>query len=63
MFAKFTTLVQAVLTGRTQYGLMPPYPHKEALQLHVDVASAIQRVMAMMPTRQCWAPCSSRSAR
>jgi DNA-binding FadR family transcriptional regulator len=43
MFAKLTTLVQAVLTGRTQYGLMPRHPHKEALQLHVDVASAIQR--------------------
>jgi len=43
MFAKLTTLVEAVLTGRTQYGLMPRHPHKEALQLHVDVASAIQR--------------------
>jgi DNA-binding FadR family transcriptional regulator len=32
-----------VLTGRTQYGLMPSHPHNEALQLHVDVASAIQR--------------------
>ena len=43
MFAKLNTLVEAVLTGRTQYGLMPRHPHKEALQLHVDVASAIQR--------------------
>jgi DNA-binding FadR family transcriptional regulator len=43
MFAKLTTLVEAVLTGRTQYGLMPRHPHEEALQLHVDVASAIQR--------------------
>jgi len=43
MFAKLSTLVEAVLTGRTQYGLMPKHPHKEALQLHVDVASAIQR--------------------
>jgi DNA-binding FadR family transcriptional regulator len=43
MFAKLNTLVEAVLTGRTQYGLMPEHPHKEALQLHVDVASAIQR--------------------
>ncbi len=43
MFAKLSTLVEAVLTGRTQYGLMPRHPHKEALQLHVDVASAIQR--------------------
>ena len=32
-----------VLTGRTHYGLMPQHPHTEALQLHVDVASAIQR--------------------
>jgi hypothetical protein len=31
------------LTGRTQHGLMPRHPHKEARQLHVDVASAIQR--------------------
>ena len=43
MFAKLSTLVEAVLAGRTQYGLMPRRPHKEALQLHVDVASAIQR--------------------
>jgi len=43
MFAKLSTLVEAVLTGRTQYGLMPRQPHNEALQLHVDVASAIQR--------------------
>lgn len=43
MFAKLNTLVEEVLTGRTQYGLMPQHPHKEALQLHVDVASAIQR--------------------
>lgn len=43
MFAKLNTLVEAVLTGRTQYGLMPRHPHNAALQLHVDVASAIQR--------------------
>jgi DNA-binding FadR family transcriptional regulator len=43
MFTKLGTLVEAVLTGRTQYGLMPRHPHNEALQLHVDVASAIQR--------------------
>jgi len=43
MFTKLDTLVEAVLTGRTQYGLMPLHPHAEALQLHVDVASAIQR--------------------
>lgn len=43
MFAKLNTLVAEVLTGRTHYGLMPQHPHTEALQLHVDVASAIQR--------------------
>ena len=43
MFAKLNTLVAEVLTGRTNYGLMPRHPHNEALQLHVDVASAIQR--------------------
>lgn len=43
MFAKLNTLVAEVLTGRTHYGLMPRHPHNEALQLHMDVASAIQR--------------------
>lgn len=43
MFGKLNTLVAEVLTGRTHYGLMPQHPHNEALQLHVDVASAIQR--------------------
>ena len=43
MFAKLNVLVAEVLTGRTHYGLMPEQPHTEALQLHVDVASAIQR--------------------
>ncbi|RAX44574.1 GntR family transcriptional regulator [Arthrobacter sp. AQ5-06] len=43
MFAQFQTLVTEVLTGRTKHGLMPHLPHHEALQLHVDVASAIQR--------------------
>ncbi|MCX7521819.1 FCD domain-containing protein [Microbacterium sp. STN6] len=43
MFAKLNTLVSEVLSGRTHYGLMPSHPHSEALQLHVDVASAIQR--------------------
>jgi DNA-binding FadR family transcriptional regulator len=43
MFGKLHTLVTEVLTGRSQYGLMPRNPHDEALQLHVDVASAIQR--------------------
>ncbi|MDQ0925507.1 DNA-binding FadR family transcriptional regulator [Pseudarthrobacter sp. W1I19] len=43
MFAQLQNLVTEVLTGRTQHGLMPHLPHHEALQLHVDVASAIQR--------------------
>lgn len=43
MFARLNTLVAEVLTGRTHYGLMPEHPHNEALQMHVDVASAIQR--------------------
>lgn len=43
MFAKLDSLVSEVLTGRTQYGLMPAHPHVEALQLHIDVAGAIQR--------------------
>lgn len=43
MFARLNTLVAEVLTGRTHYGLTPEHPHNEALQMHVDVASAIQR--------------------
>lgn len=43
MFGKLSTLVAEVLSGRTHYGLMPRHPHDDALQLHVDVASAIQR--------------------
>lgn len=43
MFAKLHTVVSEILAGRTNYGLMPQHPHQEALQLHVDVASAIQR--------------------
>lgn len=43
MFAKLDSLVAEVLTGRTHYGLMPIHPHEEALQLHSDVASAIQK--------------------
>jgi DNA-binding FadR family transcriptional regulator len=45
MFAQLTSLVSEVLSGRTHYGLMPRYPHDEALQMHVDIASAIQRGM------------------
>jgi DNA-binding FadR family transcriptional regulator len=43
MFSQLQNLVAEVLTGRTEHGLMPHLPHHEALQLHVDVASAIQR--------------------
>jgi DNA-binding FadR family transcriptional regulator len=43
MFSQLQNLVAEVLTGRTKHGLMPHLPHHEALQLHVDVASAIQR--------------------
>ncbi|WP_426997028.1 FadR/GntR family transcriptional regulator [Pseudarthrobacter sp. N5] len=43
MFSQLHNLVREVLTGRTEHGLMPLLPHHEALQLHVDVASAIQR--------------------
>jgi DNA-binding FadR family transcriptional regulator len=43
MFEKLNSLVAEILTGRTHYGLMPEHPHEEALQMHVDVASAIQR--------------------
>jgi DNA-binding FadR family transcriptional regulator len=43
MFSKLDSLVEQVLTGRTHYGLMPTHPHEEALQLHINVAKAIQR--------------------
>jgi DNA-binding FadR family transcriptional regulator len=43
MFLKLNELVAAVLTGRTEHGLMPHHPDDEALQLHVDVAQGIQR--------------------
>lgn len=42
MFAHLDGAVAEVLRGRTDYGLMPTRPHEEALQLHRDVASAIQ---------------------
>lgn len=42
MFLKLHELVAEVLTGRHHYGLMPHHPHEEALQLHADVAHAIQ---------------------
>jgi len=43
MFSKLNSLVAEVLTGRTNYGLMPVHPDKEALQLHIDVADQIQK--------------------
>ncbi len=43
MFAQLSEVVAEVLTGRTQYGLMPRHPAAEALQLHIDVADAVQR--------------------
>lgn len=42
MFAQLHHLVDEVLTGRTQYRLMPQYPAPQALQYHVDIAVAIQ---------------------
>lgn len=43
MFAKLNPLVAEVLRGRTHYGLMPIHPHEKVLQLHLEVASAIQK--------------------
>jgi len=43
MFVKLHELVAALLTGRHDYGLMPHHPRREALELHADVAQAIQR--------------------
>lgn len=43
MLSRMGSIIGEVLIGRTQYGLMPDHPHVEALQLHADVASAIQR--------------------
>lgn len=43
MFERLSTVVTEMLAGRWNYGLAPAHTHLEALQLHVDVASAIQR--------------------
>lgn len=43
MFATLHPLVAEVLSGRTHLGLMPERPHADALQLHMEVAVAIQR--------------------
>lgn len=42
MFAAMDGMIGEVLSGRTQLGLMPTHPHEEALQLHIDVAVAVQ---------------------
>lgn len=42
MFGAMDGMIAAVLSGRTELGLMPSTPHEEALQLHVDVADAVQ---------------------
>lgn len=42
MFAQLHRLVAEVLVGRTHYGLVPELPHQEALQLHMDIAAAVQ---------------------
>jgi len=42
MLLKLHKLVAEVLAGRHHYGLMPHHPAEEALQLHADVAHAIQ---------------------
>lgn len=41
LFASFDTVVAEILTGRTEAGLMPRFPHPDALQWHFDVADAI----------------------
>ncbi|MCC9145896.1 MULTISPECIES: FCD domain-containing protein [unclassified Arthrobacter] len=41
MFGQMQSMIAEVLRGRTHYGLMPDRPHEEALELHMDVASAI----------------------
>lgn len=42
MFAQLHHLVEEVLLGRTQHNLMPRFPSPEALQWHIDIATAIQ---------------------
>ncbi|MEU4776164.1 FadR/GntR family transcriptional regulator [Micromonospora sp. NPDC023644] len=43
MFVRLQDLIAEVLTGRHQHHLMPHHPHEQALQLHAEVAQAIQR--------------------
>ncbi|HEV7949387.1 MAG TPA: FCD domain-containing protein [Glaciihabitans sp.] len=48
MFGAMEGMIAEVLRGRTDLGLMPETPHEEALQLHVDVADAVQGGHAAM---------------
>jgi len=41
MFAGLVEVVEAVLRGRTDHALMPPYPKPEARRLHAVVAEAV----------------------
>lgn len=43
MFEHLHQPIAEVLSGRHAYGLMPHHPHVDALQMHADVASSIQR--------------------
>ena len=43
LFASLSSVVAAVLTGRTRHSLMPDEPEHVAIALHRDVADAIQR--------------------
>ncbi|TYC06648.1 FadR family transcriptional regulator [Micromonospora sp. WP24] len=43
MFLRLQDLIAEVLTGRHKHHLMPHHPHEQALQLHAEVAQAIQR--------------------
>ena len=43
MFSRLNGLIGQVLVSRTEHGLVPDRPAGVALQLHVDVAGAIQR--------------------
>lgn len=46
MFAGLTGVVSEVLTGRTEYHLMPRQPRPEALNLHTHVAEAVRGGLA-----------------
>ncbi|WP_228282335.1 FadR/GntR family transcriptional regulator [Brevibacterium atlanticum] len=43
LFAAFDTVIGEILAGRTGAGLMPQFPHPDALQWHFDVADSIGR--------------------